>query len=149
MDKIPSSWEGKSRFSKGQRMERGETFTIPDNSVTLKFKDDGDLILYQGDNAIWASNTVRQKWRRSASEYIVFQDDGNLVLWQEGEDVVREESLAGKRTYTVPYKENRWNSGTNQYGGQNMYLQLHPGKAVIYANGVAVWDSSKTGWKKP
>ena len=38
-------------------------------------QEDGNLVIYTGDDATWASNT----WKKG--HYLIMQDDGNLVIY--------------------------------------------------------------------
>ena len=73
----------------------------------LVLQTDGNLVLYNNNNPVWASNTVGTR-----NPQLVLQSDGNLVLYGEGSRAV-------------------WNSGT--VGNQNSLLMLqNDGNLVLY-----------------
>lgn len=171
------NFPGRSILRKGQALQRGEELSLPDRNTILRMQDDGNLVLYgRKSQAIWATNTIREdnssRWgngtdRRGKTWYdynvekLVMQEDGNLVYMREGERTEIDETVISRRssmnpgtqwskkTRKGPVKEVLWSSDTtsSSSSSEDKYLQLHPGKAVIYINGKPVWDTSKLTWK--
>ena len=50
---------------------------LENDQVSLKWQSDGNLVVYQGSKAVWATGTNGQAGAR-----LVVQDDGNLVLYK-------------------------------------------------------------------
>jgi hypothetical protein len=85
----------------------GQTLTSCDGRFTLTMQSDGNLVLYQGPSALWATNTA------GSSGYAAFlQGDGNFVLYDAG----------GKPIFA---------SGTNGHSGSRLELQ-NDGNLVVY-----------------
>jgi nucleoid-associated protein YgaU len=64
------------RLMNGDKLERGQTLTSRNGAYTLTLQDDGNLVLYAGDRAVWASGTNGQN-----AERLEVQKDGNCVLY--------------------------------------------------------------------
>jgi hypothetical protein len=105
------------RLEPNQMLKRGQSLTSGTGEYKLAMQDDGNLVLYAGNKALWASNTDGQ-----AVEKCVMQSDGNLVLYlYNGKPV--------------------WASNTN--GKPNSYLLVqNDGNVVIYHNQSAVWATN-------
>ena len=88
---------------------------------TLIMQGDGNLVLYQGGTALWASNTAG-----SAADEAVMQGDGNLVLYTSSGTPV-------------------WASNTA--GNTGAYLSVqNDGNVVVYsASGAALWSTGTAG----
>ena len=83
----------------------------------LTMQDDGNLVLYVGGKAYWATNTAGNK---GAQAYM--QDDGNLVVYG-------------------PWRKVLWASGSSGTGKGKLVMQ-NDGNLVIYnPSGKAVWAS--------
>ncbi len=95
----------------------GEKLYSCDGTYDLTLQTDGNLVLYEGAKALWASETVG-----SGATVATMQDDGNFVVY------------AG--TTAV------WNSAT-EGAGCGTYLAVQTdGNMVIYdASGTAIWDT--------
>jgi hypothetical protein len=106
-------------LSPGQTLNVNEKLTSTSGAYTLIMQSDGNLVLYKGSDALWASNTDHSDanhatmqadgnfvvydanqhphWAsntdgKSSNPYVILQDDGNLVIY-----------------YTAP----AWATGTN------------------------------------
>jgi hypothetical protein len=88
---------------------------------SLIMQGDGNLVLYQGSTALWASNTVG-----SGADEAILQGDGNFVLYTSSGTPV-------------------WASNTA--GNTGAYLNVqNDGNVVIYsASGAALWSTGTAG----
>lgn len=136
------------------RIERGELFHVddvrstPDGSTTLTLQKDGNLVLYDRDwRPIWASNTQARNGQAYGTFYVRMQTDSNLVLGNAGSGQGYSEDGSGNRKYFEhKWDDVKWSTETPQIS-DTCYAQVHRGKLVLYINGEARWDSSKTNWK--
>jgi LysM repeat protein len=64
------------RLMNGEKLERGQSLTSRNGAYTLTLQDDGNLVLYGGGQAVWATGTNGQE-----SERLEVQKDGNCVLY--------------------------------------------------------------------
>ena len=105
----------------GQALASGATHSSCNKHYDLAMQTDGNLVLYHGNTAIWATGTNGKGGHRAA-----MQTDGNFVLY----------TAAGKAL---------WASGTS--GDEGAYLAVQDdGNLVVYsAYGKALWDSSTNG----
>jgi hypothetical protein len=88
---------------------------------TLTMQGDGNLVLYQGGTALWASGTAG-----SAADEAIMQGDGNFVLYTSSGTPV-------------------WASNTAGNAGANLDVQ-NDGNVVIYsASGSALWSTGTAG----
>ena len=82
---------------------------------------DSNLVIYCGENAIWASDTMYS----GVKEGLYFQADQNLVLYF--------------------YSGDPWSPNVHNYGGKKLIMQ-NDGNLVLYKdNGEAVWDTNTHG----
>jgi hypothetical protein len=88
---------------------------------SLIMQSDGNLVLYQGSTALWASNTVG-----SGADEAILQGDGNFVLYTSSGTPV-------------------WASNTA--GNTGAYLNVqNDGNVVVYsASGAALWSTGTAG----
>jgi hypothetical protein len=88
---------------------------------TLIMQGDGNLVLYQGSTALWASNTAG-----TAADEAIMQGDGNFVVYTSTDTPL-------------------WASGTA--GNSGAYLDVqNDGNVVIYsASGTALWSTGTAG----
>ena len=88
---------------------------------SLIMQGDGNLVLYQGSTALWASNTVG-----SGADEAILQGDGNFVLYTSSGTPV-------------------WASNTA--GNTGAYLNVqNDGNVVVYsASGAALWSTGTAG----
>jgi hypothetical protein len=111
-----------ARLDGGQALQPGWQFQSPDRQYRLVMQTDGNLVLYKGGTALWASNT------HTANSEVEMQTDGNLVIYAPGHIAV-------------------WATGTfNQYSA---LLGQNDGNFVVYAPGnKPVW-ATNTSTVKP
>jgi beta-lactam-binding protein with PASTA domain len=110
--------------AQGNSMEPG-TQLSPNGFITSSngrykfiYQGDGNLVLYAGDRALWASGTNGQP-----VGYCVMQGDGNLVIY-------------------TPDNRPIWASNTSPNPGSRLVVQ-DDGNAVIYRpDGVPVWATN-------
>lgn len=100
----------------------GNIFRSENGVYTLKFQEDGNLVLYKnGNNPIWASQTYGK-----ASKKLRFQDDANFVMYDANDNVL-------------------WTSNTNNKNGSYITLQ-NDGNLVIYTyQNKAIWATDTGG----
>lgn len=114
------------------RFYPGDKITSRDGRFTLVYQADGNLVLYQGETAIWDTETYiggnnGGKYGYDAG-FLRFQDDGNLVIYH------RYLQTPGADTAV-------WSSGTSRNRGYTLDLQ-DDGNLVIYGtDGRAKWSS--------
>jgi nucleoid-associated protein YgaU len=110
-------------LTEGQKLAKGESITSNNGAYTLTLQEDGNLVLYARDNAVWATGTDGQDVQRAE-----VQTDGNFVLYTADKPV--------------------WASQTK--GEKDVKLVIQDDRnLVLYAKGNdAVW-SSKTETKEP
>ncbi len=104
-----------------QQLAANQSVASCNGDYTLIMQGDGNLVLYQGGTALWASNTAG-----SAADEAIMQGDGNLVLY----------TSAGSPL---------WASGTA--GNAGAYLEVqNDGNVVIYsASGAVLWSTGTAG----
>src|SRR5690348_5219676 len=64
------------RLRAGEALAPGEALRSPNGLYELALQLDGNLVLYMGRRALWASGTAGQPVK-----YVLMQDDGNFVLY--------------------------------------------------------------------
>lgn len=94
-----------------------ESLTSENGRFELKHQDDGNVVMYDGSRATWATDTNGKK-----TTGLVMQLDNNMVLYDSGGPV--------------------WASGTWKSGGEEAILQ-DDGNFVIYTpGGKPVWATN-------
>ena len=100
-----------------QALTTGQNLTSRNGFVDLRLQDDGNLVLYSGTRALWASNTYGR-----SSYLATVQPDGNFVLYDRND---------------VP----SWASGT-LYSGETYLAVQNDGNLVVYSWGdIPQWAS--------
>ena len=104
-----------------QQLTANQSLASCNGGYTLIMQGDGNLVLYQGSTALWASNTAG-----SAADEAIMQGDGNLVLYTSSGTPV-------------------WASNTA--GNTGAYLEVqNDGNVVIYsASGSTLWSTGTAG----
>lgn len=125
MGTIKSNWGGvsgltflgKDRIYSGEVVRKGQYLLSNDARFVLTLQNDGNLVLYFKDRALWNSGTSGQNIDR-----LTMQDDGNLVLY-------RTDGAAAWHTYT---------GGR----GKSTLVVQGDGNLVLYKDGgVPTWNS--------
>jgi len=107
--------QARDSLAVGQTLYRGNILISPNGHFKLNFQNDGNLVLYEGTQAIWSSGTQNKGGQR-----LVMQRDGNLVMYGPNGPV--------------------W--ATNTSGNPRSFLKLQDdGNLVIYH---PVWSTGTT-----
>lgn len=116
---IVATSAGGDKMFPGQILLPGGTVHSAGGRYTFVYQGDGNLVLYDGGHALWASNTAGRP-----AGVCIMQSDGNLVIYPPD---------AGSPI---------WSSGT--YGNAGSYLTIQDdGNVVIYQpNGHAIWATN-------
>jgi hypothetical protein len=102
----------RSILKTSQILYQGEFLQSPNGKFKLVLQTDGNLVLYEGEKALWSSETNGKNVKK-----LVMQSDGNLVLYSPNGPV--------------------W--ATNTSGNPGAYLVLQDdGNLVIYR---AIWST--------
>jgi hypothetical protein len=123
---VPSNCAGSTSPACGtltanQELTAGQSLTSCNGDYTLFMQGDGNLVLYQGSTALWASNTAG-----TAADEAIMQGDGNFVLYTSSGSAL-------------------WASGTAGNAGADLMVQ-NDGNVVIYsASGAALWATGTNG----
>jgi hypothetical protein len=105
-----------SELGTNTRLNAGEYLLSPNRAFMAYMQNDGNFVLYNGEGAIWASNT------HNRGHHFRFQADGNLVVYTGANQAVWSPNIHGK-------------------GATRLVLQ-NDGNLVAYdRNGRAIWDS--------
>lgn len=106
----------------GMQLQVGQQLDSCDGRFDLILQSDGNLVLYEGTTALWASNTVG-----SGAALATMQDDGNFVVYTSGGTAVFNTATEGS--------------------GCGTYLAVQTdGNLVVYNGaGTALWSSGTGG----
>lgn len=112
------------KLNPGASLKLGESLTSRNGKYELTLQPDGNLVLYDSRNPIWATNTQQQDVDR-----VEMQTDGDLVI------------------YT---RKNRpvWSSRTDGHAGSSLILQDDRNLVLAPASGNPLW-TSETPVKPP
>jgi Alpha-L-arabinofuranosidase B, catalytic/Carbohydrate binding module (family 6) len=104
-----------------QQLTANQSVASCNGDYSLIMQGDGNLVLYQGSTALWASNTVG-----SGADEAIMQGDGNFVLYTSAGSPV-------------------WASNTP--GNSGAYLEVqNDGNVVVYsASGTVLWSTGTAG----
>ena len=121
---VPAGCSGSSNcgtLTANQSLTTNQSLVSCDGRFNLIMQGDGNLVLYEGSTALWASNTVN-----SGAAKAIMQGDGNFVLYTSSGAAV-------------------WASNTAGNSGAKLTLQ-NDGNLVIYSSsGAALWASNTSG----
>lgn len=100
-----------------QRLISDNNDSLTSNNGRFRFvmQNDGNLVLYEGNSALWATGTDGQD-----VEFCIMQGDGNLVLYLQG---------SGRPV---------WASNTDGSPGSFLVMQ-DDGNVVIYKPNQPIW----------
>lgn len=117
----PNTWIPTGPSAQGDRMDPGQVL-IPNQAIhsvggrfTFVYQDDGNLVLYDGGRALWATGTNGR-----GVGVAIMQTDGNLVVYGRGGKVF-------------------WSSGTWHDRGSALVVQTDGNVVVYRPNGSAAW----------
>lgn len=115
----PAACGAAEQLPPGGKLSAGERLTSPNGHFRLIMQGDGNLVLYQSNTPLWASDTCG-----TVATFCIMQTDGNLVVYgtREGE------------------QKAVWSSDTCGCSGGRLLCQ-DDGNLVIYQDGKAVWSS--------
>ncbi|MEZ0050110.1 nucleoid-associated protein YgaU [Mycobacterium sp. MAA66] len=63
-------------LNKGEKLEVGQSLTSNNGAYRATLQDDGNFVLYAGDQAVWSTGTDGKSVQRAEA-----QEDGNFVLY--------------------------------------------------------------------
>jgi GH25 family lysozyme M1 (1,4-beta-N-acetylmuramidase) len=113
----PKAPTGCDTIEPGRGLAAGESFKSCDGRLSLDMQTDGNLVLYLGPTALWATGTYGTDGYAA-----VMQTDGNFVLYGRHSDAL-------------------WASHTNGHSGSALHVQSD-GNLVVYESGGHVgWAS--------
>ncbi|KAA0074195.1 LysM peptidoglycan-binding domain-containing protein [Mycolicibacterium sp. P9-64] len=106
------------RLHKGEKLEVGQSLTSDNGAYKATLQDDGNFVLYSGDQAIWSTETNGQAVVRAE-----VQEDGNFVLYTADKPVWHSDTKGAKDVRLVLQNDRNlvlygfdgpaWSSGTN------------------------------------
>ncbi len=106
------------RLEPGQELHIDERLTSANGQFSLALQTDGNLVLYEGGEAVWASGTDGREVSKA-----IMQEDGNLVLYAtDGEPV--------------------WASETDGNNGAYLLLQDDRNLVIYSAEGNPIWATN-------
>lgn len=115
---VPAAPSGCGTIDAGQGLVAGQAFGSCDGRFQLAMQTDGNFVLYEGGQALWATHTDG-----SDGFAATFQGDGNLVVYGQHSNPL-------------------WASGTDGHPGSRLVLQ-DDGNLVIYGPGnQPLWASN-------
>jgi hypothetical protein len=99
----------------GVTLEAGGQLLSESHAYRLAMQSDGDLVMFNGDQALWSSGTAGYPGAKA-----VMEGDGNLVVYDAGGTA-------------------RWFSDTAGHPGSRLIVH-DDGNLVIYQGAMALWD---------
>lgn len=102
-------------LNKGDKLEVGQSLTSNNGAYTAKLQEDGNFVLYAGEQAVWSTGTNGKSVQRAE-----LQDDGNFVLYA-GDGPVWASQTAGANDVRLVLQDDR--------------------NLVLYASDGAKWSS--------
>jgi hypothetical protein len=116
----PTPTPGCGRLSGGQSLGVNQSVTSCDGRFVLVMQGDGNLVLYQGSRALWATMTQGRGGAVAA-----MQGDGNFVVYTAGGSAL-------------------WHTFTYRYPGAWLAVQ-NDGNVVIYSGTTPRWATNTGG----
>ena len=106
------------RLDPGQELHTDERLTSANGQFSLVLQTDGNLVLSEGGEAVWASGTDGREVSKA-----LMQEDGNLVLYAPNEEPV-------------------WASQSDGNNGAYLLLQDDRNLVIYSADGNPVWATN-------
>jgi hypothetical protein len=107
-----------SRLNANQKLLPGGKLGSPDGSYIFTFQTDGNIVLYNNGNAIWAANT-----NAPDLDYLIMQDDGNLVLYDKKQKA-------------------KWATKTDKHKGAYLAVQDDGNAVVLSSDEKPLWATN-------
>lgn len=112
---------GGAQLNNGQTLQDGYYLTSGNVQYALIMQADGNLVLYSGSGALWASNTSG-----NPGAYLGVQSDGNIVIYNASGQAI-------------------WATNTNGQSTSYLVIQTDGNLVAYNTSGVAVWASNTGG----
>lgn len=107
-----------STIQSGQVLNVGQSINSPNGTYRLTYQPDGNVVLYKGSAALWASGT-----NGKSTGVTIMQPDGNLVIYDNAGHAV-------------------WASNTWGQNGNYMKLQDDGNFVMYHADGSPAWATN-------
>ena len=117
---VPAAPTSCGAINAGHGLGPGKSVKSCDGRFELIMQADGNVVLYEGSKALWATGTNGQ-----GGYVFIMQSDGNLVLYDA-------------------YQHPLWASNTYRDTGDRLAIQ-NDGNLVVYRGSKAEWDSGTWG----
>ena len=88
-------------LNKGGKLEVGQSLTSNNGAYTATLQEDGNFVLYAGEQAVWSTGTNGKSVQRAE-----LQDDGNFVLYA-GDGPVWASQTAGANDVRLVLQDDR------------------------------------------
>ncbi|MCQ6275418.1 lectin [Bacillus sp. V3B] len=107
------------RLLSGQTLYPGESLRSANGRYRFILQNDGNLVLYEGNQALWASNTQGRAVSRA-----IMQSDGNFVIYGYPGPVWASDTAGWNNAYLIVQNDGNvviygqkaaWATGTNRY----------------------------------
>merc|ERR1711918_228632 len=113
----------KDSIPAGTDLLKGDFLNSANGKYKFVFQEDGNAVVYSGEDPLWASETMGKDGER-----FVCQKDGNMVIYK-GEDVV-------------------WSSDTSGNGSPDKLIMQDDGNLCANEGAIAKWCTRTDGGKK-
>lgn len=100
----------------GQKLDAGQSLTSNNGAYSLTLQDDGNLVLIDGGNAVWAAGTGGH-----TPGHAEVQGDGNFVVYDNGGGALWSSNTEGKSDVKLVLQDDR--------------------NLVLYSGADSVWSS--------
>jgi plasmid maintenance system killer protein len=110
----------RDRLTSGERLNRQCSLLSPNQVFKLAYQEDGNLVIYEGDDPIWATSTDKQSTSHRDPGFCEMQRDGNFQMTCARGNKFLESRTRGEGAYIIMQND---------------------GNLVIYLNGKPLWCS--------